>query len=280
MKRLKSLTTITVSIIIMAVADYFFIFPNNFCFGRVTGAGVVVSALTSLSPSTFSFIVNMLLLVIGLIFLGKSFAVKTTYATVLLSSLLVLFEHVHPMTRPISDEPILEFVFAIALLAVSSALLFYEGASSGGTDVIAMLVQKYARVENIGMALFLTDLMMVILACFVFDVNTALYSFVGLTTKSLLIDAVTQNIMLRKSIMITCKEKDAICSFILKDLNRGASIVKAQGAYSGEDCYLIFTTLTRKQAAAVRTFIRENSLDAFISVSSTSEVFGKGFTRV
>ena len=246
MQQLKSFFIITLSTIIMAIGVYFFKFPNNFCFGGVTGAAVVFAKILPVSASSFSFIVNMALLVVGFAFL----------------------------------EPMLELIFAIALPAIASALLFYEGSSSGGTDVVAMIVKKYAHVDDIGIALFVTDLIMIIIACFVFDIKTALYSFVGLTLKSFLIDAIIENIMLRKSIMITCDDKDSICHFITDELEKGATIVEATGAYTNEKRYLIFTTLTRKQAAALRVFIHQNKLRAFISMSSTSEVFGKGFTSI
>ncbi|MDD6193087.1 MAG: YitT family protein, partial [Lachnospiraceae bacterium] len=252
MKKIKNWSVITLSVFIMAVGVYFFKFPNNFCFGGVTGAAVVFAKITPLSAGVFSFIVNMILLAVGFIFLGKPFALKTTYATVLLSSLLLVFEKIFPMDKPLSNEPMLELAFAIALPAIASALLFYEGASSGGTDVIAMIVKKYTQMEDIGIALFITDLVMIIIACFVFDIKTALYSFVGLALKSFLIDATIENIMLRKSIMITCNDKDAICKFITEELNKSATIVEAKGAYTNDDTYLIFTTLTRHQAVAVR----------------------------
>ena len=279
-QKLKNFLIITLSIFIMAIGVYYFKFPNNFCFGGVTGAAVVFAKITPLSASAFSLVVNFLLLGLGFIFLGKEFALKTTYATVLLSALLMVFEKYHPMEHPLSNEPMLELVFAITLPAIASDLLFYEGASSGGTDVVAMIVKKYTHVQDIGIALFITDLIMIIIACFVFDIKTALYSFVGLTVKSFLIDAIIENIMLRKSVMITCDDKDAICQFIIKDLNKSATIVKAKGAYTNDDKYLIFTTLTRQQAAAVRAFIHRNNLKAFISMSSTSEVFGKGFSSI
>ena len=280
MQQIKSFFIITISTIIMAIGVYFFKFPNNFCFGGVTGAAVVFAKILPVSASSFSFIVNMALLVVGFAFLGKAFALRTTYATVLLSGLLVVFERIFPLKQPLSNEPMLELIFAIALPAIASALLFYEGSSSGGTDVVAMIVKKYAHVDDIGIALFVTDLIMIIIACFVFDIKTALYSFVGLTLKSFLIDAIIENIMLRKSIMITCDDKDSICHFITDELKKGATIVEATGAYTNEKRYLIFTTLTRKQAAALRVFIHQNKLRAFISMSSTSEVFGKGFTSL
>lgn len=280
MQQIKSFFIITISTIIMAIGVYFFKFPNNFCFGGVTGAAVVFAKILPISASSFSFVVNMALLVVGFAFLGKSFALRTTYATILLSGLLVVFERAFPLKQPLSNEPMLELIFAIALPAIASALLFYEGSSSGGTDVIAMIVKKYAHVDDIGIALFVTDLIMIIIACFVFNIKTALYSFVGLTVKSFLIDAIIENIMLRKSIMITCDDKDAICHFITGELQKGATIVEATGAYTNEKRYLIFTTLTRKQAAVLRSFIHQNKLHAFISMSSTSEVFGKGFTSI
>lgn len=271
---------ITISIFIMAIGVYFFKFTNNFCFGGVTGAAVVFAKITPLSASMFSFIVNMILLIIGFIFLGKKFAIKTTYATLLLSGLLLLFEHLMPLDKPLSNEPTLELVFAITLPAIASALLFYDGASSGGTDVIAMIVKKYTHVQDIGFALFITELVMIIIACFVFDIKTALYSFVGLTLKSFLIDAIIENIMLRKSIMITCDSADEICHFITAELKKSATIVNGKGAYTSDDKFIIFTTLTRRQAEDLRHFIFENHLNAFISVQSTSEVFGKGFSSI
>ena len=226
MQQLKSFFIITLSTIIMAIGVYFFKFPNNFCFGGVTGAAVVFAKILPVSASSFSFIVNMALLVVGFAFLGKAFALRTTYATVLLSGLLVVFERIFPLKQPLSNEPMLELIFAIALPAIASALLFYEGSSSGGTDVVAMIVKKYAHVDDIGIALFVTDLIMIIIACFVFDIKTALYSFVGLTLKSFLIDAIIENIMLRKSIMITCDDKDSICHFITDELEKAPPLSK------------------------------------------------------
>ena len=271
LKQIKNFLIMTLSITIMAIGVYYFKFPNNFTFGGVTGAAVVFAKITPLSASMFSTIVNMLLLVVGFFFLGKDFAIKTTYATILLSVELLVLEKLDPLTHPLSNEPMLELIFAIALPAIASALLFYVGASSGGTDVIAMIVKKYAHVENIGMALFLTDLVMIIIACFVFD---------GLVVKSFMIDAIIENIMLRQSIMLICDDKDVICDYITNTLEKSATYVEARGAYTGERNYIVFSTLTKKQAIELRSFIHQNKLHAFMSVMSTSEVFGKGFSSL
>ncbi len=280
MKLLKNYSYITLSIFIMAIGIYFFKFPNNFCFGGVTGFASVFAKISPISAGSFTMIVNLLLLIIGFIFLGKSFAIKTTYASMLLSVLLVIFEKAYPMTGQLSNQPILELIFAITLPSIASALLFQIGASSGGTDVIAMIVQKYTSVKNIGIALFISDLVMIIAACFVFDIQTALYSFVGLTVKSFLIDGIIDSINLSKAVTIVSEDHDIICRFITNDLQKGATITEALGAYTNTKKYVIFTTLSRHQAVLLRNYIRDNSLDAFISVSSTSEVFGKGFSSI
>ena len=197
-----------------------------------------------------------------------------------ISVLLVIFEKAYPMTGQLSNQPILELIFAITLPSIASALLFQIGASSGGTDVIAMIVQKYTSVKNIGIALFISDLVMIIAACFVFDIQTALYSFVGLTVKSFLIDGIIDSINLSKAVTIVSEDHDIICRFITNDLQKGATITEALGAYTNTKKYVIFTTLSRRQAVLLRNYIRDNSLDAFISVSSTSEVFGKGFSSI
>lgn len=127
LKQIKNFLIMTLSITIMAIGVYYFKFPNNFTFGGVTGAAVVFAKITPLSASMFSTIVNMLLLAVGFFFLGKDFAIKTTYATILLSVELLVLEKLDPLTHPLSNEPMLELIFAIALPAIASALLFYVG---------------------------------------------------------------------------------------------------------------------------------------------------------
>lgn len=279
MKTLKNYLLITLSIFILAIGIYFFKFPNNFSFGGVTGFAVIFAKMLPISASRFSFLANIILLVLGIFFLGKSFATKTAYASILLSFFLLVLEKVFPIAAPLTDEPMLELIFAIALPALGSAILFNIGASSGGTDVLAMLLKKYTSVD-IGMALFLTDLIAIIFTCFVFDIKTALYSLTGLTIKSFLIDGIIENINLCKAFNIICEKPEPICSFIVHSLNRSATVSKATGAYTNAVKYEIITVLKRNQAMQLRQFIHENSPDAFIIISNTSEIIGKGFFTV
>lgn len=279
MRSLRQYGIITISIIIMAVGIYFFKFPNNFCFGGVTGAATLVAKVTTLSTGGFTMIANLVLLAVAWLAVDKTFALRTAYASILLSLLLMFFQWIYPMSRPLSDEPILELLFAIALPAIGTALLFQTDASSGGTDILAMVLKKYAHLRDTGLALFLTDLVMIIAACFVFDIKTALYSFVGLTVKSFMIDDIIQSMTLCKSITIVCTDVEPIRNFIVQELHKGATILEARGGYTDSQKYVVLTTLTRRQAEQLRSYIHEKQLDAFLSVASTNEVFGRGFTK-
>ena len=273
----KEYAILTLATLVMSAGTYLFKFPNNFSFGGVTGLAVVLSAVSPLSAGTYNFIINMALLVLGFLFLGKGFGVKTVYISVLMSVALSAAEKLFPMSGPLTDQPVLELIFAIALPAIASALLFSVGASSGGTDVIALIVEKYTHLHSIAAALFLTDLVMVVAACFVFDLHTALYSFVGLTVKSLMIDVVLERMKMCKAILIVCDDKEPICDFVNKELNRGATYTPCNGAYTNQPRYIIYTTLTRHEAMQLREFIHKERLNAFMSMLSTTEVFGKGF---
>ena len=277
--KLKNFSLLTISTLIMAVGIYFFKFANNFTFGGITGIAVLVAKFLPISASDFSFVVNILLLIIGWIVLGKSFAEKTAYSTILLSISLSLLERIYPMSHPLTNEPLLELIFAILLPALGSAILFNIGASSGGTDVIAMILKKYTSVD-IGKGLMISDLIFTLAGFLVFNVKTGLYSLFGLIMRSALIDNFIESFNRSKYFHVVTSDATCICDFIQNDLQRGATIVNATGAFTGDDKYIILTVLSPSQAVKLRNFIKEQDPKAFLLVSNTSEIIGKGFHSV
>lgn len=277
--KLKNFSLLTISTLIMAVGIYFFKFTNNFTFGGITGIAVLVAKFLPISASDFSFVVNILLLIIGWIVLGKSFAEKTAYSTILLSVSLSLLERIYPMSHPLTNEPLLELIFAILLPALGSAILFNIGASSGGTNVIAMILKKYTSVD-IGKGLMISDLIFTLAGFLVFNVKTGLYSLFGLIMRSALIDNFIESFNRSKYFHVVTSNATCICDFIQNDLQRGATIVNATGAFTGDDKYIILTVLSPSQAVKLRNFIKEHDPKAFLLVSNTSEIIGKGFHSV
>lgn len=267
---------ITVATILLVVGVHFFKFPNHFSFGGVTGVAVVLGALLNYSAATYTFIINMALLVLGFLFLGKGFGIKTVYVSVLTSVGLEVLDQWFPLTAPLTTQPVLELIFAIFLPALSAAILFNIGASGGGTDILAMILKKNTSVP-ISVALFLVDFVIVLASCFVFDIQTGLFSLTGLLAKSLVIDDVIESINLCKAFMIVCDDPEPICSYICDELGRSATIYRAEGAYSHHPKTMILTVTKRSQAVQLRNFVRRIQPDSFITIFNSSEIIGKGF---
>lgn len=277
--KVRHFLMMTFSILLMATGTYFFKFTNNFTFGGITGLAVLAAKTGLVSASDFNFITSMILLVIGLIVLGKRFAAKTAYCSILLSFSLSAMERIWPLTAPLTDEPMLELCFAIALPALGSAILFNIGASSGGTDIVAMILKKYSSFD-IGRALMLSDAVITAAGFFVFDIKTGLYSLLGLAVRSFMIDNFIEGFNLSKYFNVVCDDPEPICDYIVNTLNRSASYFEAKGAYSGKNKYIVLTALNRVQAVRLRNFIKEQEPGAFILISNTSEIIGKGFHSV
>ena len=266
---------LTIATMFLVVGVYVFKFPNDFSFGGVTGISVVLGAVMPISPGSINFVINMAFLVLGFIFLGKETGIKTVYVSVLTSVALSAAEKLFPMSGPLTNQPVL-LIYAIVLPAASSAILFNVGASGGGTDIIAMILKKYTKL-NIGTALFLVDVLIVLASCLVFDVQTGLFSLCGLLAKSLVVDGVIENINLCKYFTIVCNEPEPICNFITKKLNRSATIYQAEGAYQHNKRYVVMSVMKRSQAVELRNFIHATQPTAFIAITNSSEIIGKGF---
>ena len=276
---LKHFFLLTASTLLMAFGTYFFKFTNNFTFGGITGLAVLVARTGLMSAGDFNLIASMLLLIAGLIILGKEFAARTAYCSILLSVALSVMERLWPMSEPLTSQPMLELCFAIALPALGSAVLFNIGSSSGGTDIIAMILKKYSSFD-IGRALMISDAVITTASFFVFDIETGLYSFLGLAIRSFMIDNFIESFNLSKYFNVVCDNPEPICDFIVHTLGRSSSVCLAKGAYSGKDKYLILTALNRVQAVKLRNFIKVQDPEAFILISNTSEIIGKGFHSI
>ena len=270
---------LTAGILITAVGVYFFKFPNNFSTGGVTGLSLILGRILPspiLTPSTLMLIINTLLLFVGFLFLGKSFAFSTVYCSMLLSLSLTVMETLWPISTPLTTQPLLELCFAVLLPAFGSAILFHMDASSGGTDIIAMIVRKYTNM-NIGSALLLADCLITVAALFCFGVETGLYSILGMLCKSVLVDFVTDSFRSRKCFQIITSTPDPIVDFIVKDLHRGATLESVHGAYSGQQKTMIITALNRTQALALRRYVHTVEPHAFMVITTSTEIVGKGF---
>ena len=273
----KEIGLLNLGTLLMALGVYFFKFPNHFTTGGVSGISILLSPyLPGISTATLNLILNAALLVVALLFLGKGFGLRTAYSSLVFSLLTLLMENVIPMDAPMTSQPILELMFAVGIPAVGSAILFHVSASSGGTDIIAMLMKKFSHM-NIGLSLILADFAVAVGACFVFGMETGLFSLFGLFIKSILVDAVMDNLRTYKVFQIITDDPEPICDYIMNRLHHSATVTEGRGAFSHKPHTILMTVVNRSQAIRLQMFVRSIDPHSFITITSSSEIIGKGF---
>ena len=275
----RELALMVLGTALVAAGTYFFKFPNHFSTGGVTGLAVLINAaLPALPASNVAAVLNLLSLALGFAVLGRGFGVRTIFCTVLFSAMLAGLEAAVPLSAPLTDQPLLELLFGVLLPALGSAVLFNIEASTGGTDIVAMALKKVTPLD-IGMALLLSDVLIAGGTLFLYDIRTGLFSLLGLMLKSVLVDSAIESLNRRKSFIVVTTCPEELCQFITGRLRRSATCWPATGAYSGEECTVVLTVISRGQAVGLRKYLRGLDPHAFMIVTNSSEIFGKGFLR-
>ena len=271
-------------IILLAVGVFFFKGPNNFATGGVSGIAIILSRFVTpmvpfLTQSVIMLIMNSALLLIGFIFLGKGCTFKTVYCSLMYSFEMWVFEIILDacnVSLPLTNQTFLEFLYAMLLTGIGSAILFNCNASSGGTDIIALIIKKFTKL-NIGKALFATDLLIASSTFFIFDIKTGLFSILGLFFKAFLVDSVIESIGKSKYVTIITANPDKITPFILEGLHRSFTSHSATGGYTGEEKTVLLTVCNRAEALRLKIQIHKADPTAFVIITDTNEILGKGF---
>lgn len=275
----KEFFWMNVATVMISVGVYCFKFPNNFSMGGVSGLSILLGkVLPVLSASSYNTIINVLFLILGFLMLDKSFGFRTVYCSLLSAGLIQVFSWVWPLTAPLTDQLMLELFFAVILPALGAAILFNIDASSGGTDIAAMILKKYTGLD-VGTALLISDVAIAAAALFVFDATAGLCSLLGLALKSVLVDSAIESLNRRKAFFVITSDPEHVCDYVTHTLVRGATVWTAQGAYTHDVHHVVLTVLSRGQAVALRRHLKQVDPHAFMIVANSSEIFGKGFLR-
>lgn len=275
----KEFLWMNIATVMISVGVYCFKFPNNFSMGGVSGLSILLGKVfPALSASSYNTIINVLFLILGFIMLDKSFGFRTVYCSLLSAGLIQVFSWVWPLTAPLTDQLMLELFFAVILPALGAAILFNIDASSGGTDIAAMILKKYTGLD-VGTALLVSDVAIAAAALFVFDATAGLCSLLGLALKSVLVDGAIESLNRRKAFFIITSDPEHVCDYVTHTLVRGATIWTAQGAYTHDVHHVVLTVLSRRQAVTLRRYLKQVDPHAFMIVANSSEIFGKGFLR-
>lgn len=278
-KKFKEYLIMTLGMLMVAISVEFFVIPNNMASGGITGFSVVVNNyIPVLSVEALTFIFNIILFIIGFIFIGGSFGVKTLYGALGISVLMWIIKTVFN-PQAITNDLMINAIFASALTGTGLALVFNQDASTGGTDIIAKILNKYLKLD-MGKSMQVVDMIVVVLGGLTFGWEKGMYSLLIVFMNGVIIDKVIAGFNNCKEILIMSRKNDEIKTFIMNDVNRGCTIIPARGAYSGEETDMIYCVVNRKQFIDIKKFIKEIDSDAFITVSEAHEVLGKGFNSL
>ena len=269
--------------LIMALGIYFFKNPNGFATGGVSGISIILhNIFPAITTATYMLVINALLIVVGIIFLGKECGGLTIYCSLMLSLETWVLELLLPVNAPLTSYPLLELVYAVLLTGIGSAIIFKCKASSGGTDIVALILKKQTSM-NVGTALLCTDFLIAASTFFVtadgisFDAETGLFSLLGLFAKVFVVDDIIDSINLCKSFTIITTKPKEIEEFIKNDIKHSATTYAAEGSYSHDEKRVIMTVCHRSDAIKLRNFVYKIDPHAFVIITKTSEIMGKGF---
>lgn len=275
MKKIKEYALTTLGIVLTAIALEYFFFPNDIAAGGVSGIALVINGVTGWNISIMVFILNIILFILAFVVLGKGFGGKSIYATVMLSVVMEIIERVFS-PGILTDNMFLASFFGSALLAMGSAIVFHQGASTGGTSILAAIISKFTPL-GVGTALLLNDSIICLLAINVFGIDKGLFGFFSLILIGLLIDKFIDGFNTCKQVFIITSKADMVVNFINKDINRGCTVLNGKGGYTYSEVNIVYTVLSNNQFITLKNFIKENNPEAFITVNDSKEVLGLGF---
>lgn len=276
MEKLKEYFLATVGVAIGSFALEYFFFPLDIAAGGVSGLALAINQLIDINPSILVFIFNVILFALAFFLIGSSFGAKSIYSTVMMSVFMWIFETFFE-PRAITDNMVLACIFGSAVLAFGTAITFYQGASTGGTSIIAKIINKYFHLP-IGQGLLLADCTVTLLAIYSFGIEKGLFGLLSATLIGSLVDKFIGGINPVKQVFIITNKEQLVVDFINKDIDRGCTVLTGKGGYTKEDMTVIYTVLTSKQFITLKQFIKVNNPDAFLTVSESTEAVGKGFT--
>lgn len=275
MKKLKEYFLATVGVTIGAFALEYFFFPLDIAAGGVSGLALAINQLIDINPSILIFIFNIILFALAFFLIGGSFGAKSIYSTVMMSVIMWVFEtFFNP--RAITDNLILACIFGSAVLAFGTAITFYQDASTGGTSIIAKIINKYFHLP-IGQGLLLADCTVTLLAIYSFGIEKGLFGLLSAILIGILVDKFIDGINPVKQVFVITNKENLIVDFINNNINRGCTILSGKGGYSKENMTVIYTVLNSKQFITLKQFIKINNPEAFLTVSESTEALGQGF---
>lgn len=262
---------ITLGTGVVAVAVYFFMVPSKVSVGSITAFAMIIATYVPLSIATLTFIMNVVLLLFGFIFIGKEFGAKTVYTALLLPTIMGIFEILIPNQASLTNDQTLDVVCYICIVSIGQAILFTRNASSGGLDIVGKFMNKYFHME-VGKAVGLAGMAVALLSILIYDLKTVILSVLGTYFGGVILDHFIFGSTIKKRVCIISKKEKEILDFILHELHSGATKYHAYGTYSDAQYIEINTIVDKNEYLKLMNFITKVDPTAFVTVYAVNEM--------
>jgi len=262
---------ITLATVVAASSVFFFLVPSNVSVGSVSGLAIILSNFIPLSVATLTMLMNIILLIIGFIFIGKEFGIKTVYTSLLVPAVMWVLEQVFPNFQSLTGDQTLDVISFCALSGISLSVLFIHNASSGGLDIIAKILNRYFRMD-FGRAVGVVGMAVALSSAFVYDAKTVILSVLGTYFSGMVLDHFIFGSTLKKKVCVISEKNEEILEFVLHKMHSGATTYDATGAYTNNVHKEIVVVVYKNEYLDLINFITRIDPNAFITVYSINEV--------
>lgn len=280
MKNLKSFLLILFGALLVSIGTYFFLKPSEIAAGGISGIAIIVNSIFPKIPIGILMMgMEAVLFTIGIIIIGPIFGARTIFCSFSVSGIILILEKLFPTVHPLGGDVLVQLIFGVLICGIGMGIVFSQNASTGGTDIIAMIINKYSKI-SIGKSVLAADVVVTIAAIGVFGVEKGMYAILGVLMNCTIIDSVIKSFNTYKQVAIISIEGEGIQDFIVKKLDRSATIYYAKGAYNNNEREVITTVLNRKEFLTLKEYIKNVDKRAFITVNEVNEVLGEGFAEI
>lgn len=272
----KDYILITIGIILTSIALEYFYIPNDIAAGGATGLAVVINNyIPWISTGPLVFIINILLFAVGFIFIGGKFGAKTVYASFALSGVMwFIEEYLNPYS--VTQDIMMAVIIGTLISAVGMAIVFNCDASTGGTDIIAVIMKKFFHME-IGKSLLIVDFVITFFAAIAFGLEAGLYAVLSVIILGIAIDNFIAGFNKCNEVTIISDKNKEISEYIINELERGCTFYKGVGAFTGNDTHILYSVIGRRELVKLKKVIFEIDEKAFVTIREVHEVMGEGF---
>ena len=269
---IKEYIIVALACVVMAFNINYFFVGNKLAEGGVSGLSLIIHYLSNIDVSYLYFALNIPLIILAYIFLGKNFLLKTLFATFVLSVFLKVFAS---FSEPL-DDILLAAIFGGAINGIAIGIVFYAGGSTGGMDIVAKIVNKYMGIP-ISRILLATDFIVLSMVAVIFGKVIFMYTLISLILSSKMIDIIQVGIYSAKGVTIITTKEDEIRRRIMEDTKRGITLIDAKGGYTQKEIGMLYCVVGQYQLIRVKTIVKEVDPSAFMIVADVHEVIGNGF---